>query len=150
MKPLVAIVECAIEHENKFLIIKRPEGGHASGLYAFPGGKVEDKDTKSSDDVLATAARREVVEEVGLDLKDPLRYVCSATFENPQGEQFLVTVFHCKINRTNPKVIPSSREAPEHYWLSGDEVMHDKQSPPWLRKYMAQVLATRISGGALH
>ena len=42
MKLYLNIVEVAIEHDEKFLIIKRPEGKHAGGLLAFPGGKVEE------------------------------------------------------------------------------------------------------------
>lgn len=35
MKHYLKVVEVAIEHDKKFLIIKRPEGKHAGGLFAF-------------------------------------------------------------------------------------------------------------------
>ncbi len=41
MQKIVVVVECAIEHKGKFLLIKRPNEGHAGGLLAFPGGKVD-------------------------------------------------------------------------------------------------------------
>jgi len=41
MKLYLNVVEVAREHDEKFLIIKRPESKHAAGLLSFPGGKVE-------------------------------------------------------------------------------------------------------------
>ncbi len=41
MTKFIAVVECAIEYQGKFMIIERPQGGHAEGLLSFPGGKVE-------------------------------------------------------------------------------------------------------------
>ena len=64
-----------IEHNDKFLIIKRPQGVYVAGLLAFPGGKVEQIDEQNERDILRFAAKREVFEEVGLDLKDDLTYV---------------------------------------------------------------------------
>lgn len=43
-KHYLKVVEVAIEHDSKFLIIKRPEGSHAGGLLSFPGGKVKEID----------------------------------------------------------------------------------------------------------
>jgi hypothetical protein len=39
-KTYLKVVECAIEHDSKFLVIKRPQGVHAGGMLAFPGGKL--------------------------------------------------------------------------------------------------------------
>jgi hypothetical protein len=36
-KHYLKVVEFAIEHDSKFLIIKRPEGKNAGGLLSFPG-----------------------------------------------------------------------------------------------------------------
>lgn len=44
MTNYLVLVECAIEYQGKFLIIKRPENVHAGGLLSFPGGKVEEYD----------------------------------------------------------------------------------------------------------
>lgn len=37
MKLYLNVVEVAIEHDEKFLIIKRPEDKHAGGFVSFPG-----------------------------------------------------------------------------------------------------------------
>ena len=41
MKLYLKVVEVAIEHDEKFLIIKRPEGKHAGGLLSFPGVRLK-------------------------------------------------------------------------------------------------------------
>ncbi len=54
MKPCTVITECAIEHNNKFLIITRPSGSHGQGLLSFPGDNIEISDTKNTSDVIKT------------------------------------------------------------------------------------------------
>ena len=55
---LVAIA--VVEHNDRFLIGKRPPGITLAGLWEFPGGKVEPNETP------AAAARRECLEETGV------------------------------------------------------------------------------------
>ena len=58
---LIAIA--VVEHQEKFLIGRRPEGVPLAGLWEFPGGKVESGETAEE------AARRECFEEAGLDVE---------------------------------------------------------------------------------
>ncbi len=53
-----------ISHQSRFLIQKRPEKGLLAGLWEFPGGKIESGENRE------TALRRELKEELGLDLRD--------------------------------------------------------------------------------
>ena len=101
MKLYLKVVEVAIEHDEKFLIIKRPEGKHAGGLLSFPGGKVEEIDEQNEWDILRFAAKREILEEVGLDLKDDLKYIISNYFVDSIGSHVIDTIFHCKIEKTD-------------------------------------------------
>ena len=78
MTKSIVVVECAIEHNGKFLIIERPRGKHAAGLLAFPGGKFELGDIRGDEDVLLNAIKREVQEEVGLTLEGPIHYITSS------------------------------------------------------------------------
>ncbi len=77
MKLYLKVVEVDIEHDEKFLIIKMPEGKHAGGLLSFPAGKVEEIDEQNEWDILKLATKREIQEEVGLDLKNELKYIIS-------------------------------------------------------------------------
>ncbi|MDP3641252.1 MAG: NUDIX domain-containing protein, partial [Alphaproteobacteria bacterium] len=98
----VVIVECALELNGRFLIIKRPDDKEAGGLLAFPGGKVEleDHNTDGSRDIILNAVKREIFEEVGIKLLDPIQYVVSNHFKSVNGSECLIMVFHCILNKT--------------------------------------------------
>jgi 8-oxo-dGTP diphosphatase len=136
MKLYLNIVEVAIEHDEKFLIIKRPEGKHAGGLLAFPGGKVEEIDEQNEWDILRLAAKREVLEEVGLDLKDDLKYITNNYFVGSSNvaAHVIDTIFHCKIEKTDLTINSSAREVPEYYWLTAEEINNASNAPAWLKK----------------
>lgn len=143
MKHYLKVVGCALEHNAKFLIIKRPQGVHAAGLLAFPGGKVEEIDEQNEWDILRSAAKREVFEEVGLDLKDDLTYVVSNYFVDSNGICVIDTIFHCKIEKTVLNISASAREVPEYYWLSADEIRVAQHSAEWLKKYISYIEAAK-------
>lgn len=58
---LIAIA--VVEYQDQFLIGRRPEGVPLSGLWEFPGGKVELGESAEE------AARRECLEEAGLEVE---------------------------------------------------------------------------------
>jgi len=63
MEQTIALV-VAFGPDNRFLLLKRPEGVHQGGLWSLPGGKVEANETPFA------AARRELAEETGLKGQD--------------------------------------------------------------------------------
>jgi 8-oxo-dGTP diphosphatase len=142
MKLYLNVVEVAIEHDERFLIIKRPEGKHAGGLLAFPGGKVEEMDEQNDWDILRFAAKREVLEEVGLDLKDSLKYIISNYFVDSMGAHVIDSVFHCKIEKTDLTIKASPREVPEYYWLTDQEINTAHNAPQWLKQYVQYIRRT--------
>jgi len=136
MKTYLLVVECAIEWRGKFLIIKRPAGKHAGGMLAFPGGKVDAEDEVCSQDMLRYAAKREVLEEVGLTLLDPLTYISSHFFVGSDGSHILDTIFHCVLDQTIPEVVASEREVPEYAWMTPTEILQADNAPVWLKDYI--------------
>lgn len=136
----LVIVECAIEQEGRFLLIKRPAGVHAEGLLAFPGGKVEIEDGAGTNNILVQAVKREVLEEVGLDLIDPLQFITSSYFIDSFQEPVLDAIFHCKLQKTVLEIKASAREVPEYYWLSYEEILTHENSPVWLKQYMSCIV----------
>lgn len=138
----VVIVECALELDGRFLIIKRPDNKEAGGLLAFPGGKVESADHSNPDsrDIMLNAVKREIFEEVGINILDPIRYVVSNHFKSVNGSECLILVFHCVLEKTNPTVDPSAREVPEYYWLTSEEINQAPNAPSWLRDYLGYMM----------
>jgi 8-oxo-dGTP diphosphatase len=133
------VVEVAIEHEGRFLVIKRPEGKHAGGLLDFPGGKVDETDEQNQWDILRAAAKREVLEEVGLDLKDDLTYITSNYFVDGEGLHAIDSAFHCKIVKTELKIQASSREVSEYFWLTPNEIKNAPNGAEWMKKYVQYI-----------
>jgi len=88
--------------EGKFLIVKRAEWEKAfPGKWTVPGGKLKvldyvlkEKDTGSHwYNVLEDLAKREVLEEVGLEIKN-LDYVTNLIYIRPDGIPSLIISLH--------------------------------------------------------
>lgn len=132
MKHYLVIVECAIECEGKFLIIRRPEGKHAGGLLSFAGGKVEEQDEAENFDMLRGAVKREMFEELGLTLTEQINYITSEYFVDSSGVCVINNLFHYKYD-VIPTVTPCTREVPWFGWMSREEIHAAKNSPECLK-----------------
>lgn len=124
-------VEAAVYCEGKYLIIRRSEKEeHAGGLYSLVGGKVDFDDSSLS--VLEETIKREVYEEIGIELGSDLEYVHSTTFK--AGEvQVLDVVFLSRSFKGRP-YIKSEDEIAEITWMTYDEVQDFTEIPPWTKK----------------
>jgi 8-oxo-dGTP pyrophosphatase MutT (NUDIX family) len=71
-------VEGAIVRDGRYLMVVRGEEEYAPGGLSFPGGKVEGQG--SSEDVLEETLRREIAEEVGLEVETDMAYLRSSAF----------------------------------------------------------------------
>jgi mutator protein MutT len=144
---LLNVVECIIRHKNHFLIIQRPSHGHAANLLAFPGGKLDQDDLLENHNVLELAAKREVREEVGINLTNPLHYVTTNYFKDDSGTQVIDTIFLCVLNEnaSRPQVHASIREVANYFWMTFEEIKAHKNTPPWLLYYLSKVIVNTIS-----
>jgi len=88
---------------------------------------------------MLNAVKREIFEEVGINLLDPIRYVTSNHFKSGNGSECLILVFHCILDQINPTVNPSTREVSEYYWLTSEEINQAPNSPTWLKEYLSCV-----------
>ncbi len=60
---MIVVVAAVIEDQNTFLVTQRPAGTHLSGLWEFPGGKLEPTETHTQ------GLRRELREELDVDVE---------------------------------------------------------------------------------
>ncbi|HLD04113.1 MAG TPA: NUDIX hydrolase [Candidatus Nanoarchaeia archaeon] len=99
---------------DQFLIVKRSKNEIAyPSKWAFPGGKVEKGQT-----VLETL-KREVLEEVNLDIEDQHVYLKDYTFIRPDGHNVVGFAFSVQAKSENVKI---SEDFEDFAWVSPNEL----------------------------
>ncbi len=99
---------------NKFLIVKRSKNEIAyPSKWAFPGGKVE-----KGEDVLTTL-KREVLEEVNLDIEDHHEYLKDYAFIRPDGHNVVGFAFAVRAKSENVKI---SDDFEDFRWIAPNEL----------------------------
>jgi ADP-ribose pyrophosphatase YjhB (NUDIX family) len=132
----VVNVEVVVVRDDRFLMIIRGDEDFGAGWLTFPGGKLEWEG--EAQQALETTARREVQEEVGLNLKSPVAYVESHTFAI-DDVHVLDIVMLAEAGAGEPR-----RNAPDEVadilWMTADEIMVDPRVQPWTRASLALAL----------
>lgn len=96
-KKTLTVVAALIRRNGAFLICRRPEGKALSGLWEFPGGKVEQGETEEE------ALRREIREELDC-LVAPEKLFCRARHEYP--DFFVELSFYlCRLDKGEPRLL---------------------------------------------
>ena len=142
-RPLFIVnVEGAILRGERYLMIVRGERErHAAGTLSMPGGKVELGEI--GDDVLERALRREVKEEVGLEVTN-VQYLESKSFIADDGEPVVDIVFLCACEE-GEAVAGDPEEVAELRWLTAREVYVHPRTPPWIRQSIEKAEEVRAS-----
>jgi 8-oxo-dGTP diphosphatase len=92
-------VEGAVFREDKWLIIERSKReGHAGGLLSLPGGTVEKEG--NSRDLLERTLKRELFEEIGIELKPEIAHINNTSFLL-QVPRYLISYFCVKLVKGN-------------------------------------------------
>jgi ADP-ribose pyrophosphatase YjhB (NUDIX family) len=125
-------VEAAIVRDDRYLLIVRGAGeSHAPGMLALPGGKVEDAGATPA--ILEATLRREIAEEVGVEVGDALVYVDSTSFVADDGAPVIDVVFLCRYRAGDARPI-ATEEVAQVLWMTAAQVLADPRTPPWLRR----------------
>ena len=96
-----------IDADGRVLISKRPEGKTMAGLWEFPGGKVEEKETPED------ALIRELKEELGLDIAESCLAALSFASHSYTDFHLLMPLFVCRVW----KGVPEPREGQKIKWV---------------------------------
>ncbi|MDM5191346.1 NUDIX domain-containing protein [Bacillus hominis] len=132
-------VEGAIRKNDKWLIIERSKKEeHAGGWLSLVGGKVDIEGNSS--DILERTVKREILEEVGVSVKDRLNYVHSTSFVTDTGENVVDIVFLCEYE-SGEAFSKSPDEVEEVLWLTTDEILKHPNSPIYLKESINQAEA---------
>lgn len=137
-------VEGAVYREGKWLVIKRSsKEEHAGGLLSLVGGTVENEGF--SKNLLERTLKRELYEEVGINIKESVQYVRNTSFLLNDGKEVLDFVFYCEIDTGEP-FVKSPDEVEAVFWLTADEIFEHPNAPIWLKESIeeAQFIQNKI------
>lgn len=121
------VIPAIIVKDGKFLITKRsPNKKRFPGMWTVPGGKLETKDylelPKDAKEywynVLEKVLKREVKEEVGLEIKDT-EYITSLATIHQDGQPSLV--ISCIAKYVSGEVTLQVGETDDHKWVDIQE-----------------------------
>jgi 8-oxo-dGTP diphosphatase len=136
-------VEGAIVKDGRYLMVVRGEEEYAPGGLNFPGGKVEG--TEGADDVLEETLRREIAEEVGLEVEDEMAYVRSSVFL-AEGEPVVDVVFLCRWKAGEARAVDPAEVAAVR-WMTVEEASAHPETPPWARLSLKLAEEVRLARG---
>jgi 8-oxo-dGTP pyrophosphatase MutT (NUDIX family) len=127
----VVNVEGAILRDDRYLLVVRGPGeDHAPGTLALVGGKVEQAGI--TDAILENTLRREISEEVGVEVGPLLHYLKSSAFVADDGAPVVDVVFLCEYVGGTPRIADPDEVAAIE-WLTAAEVLGHPKAPPWTR-----------------
>jgi len=141
----VVIASAAILRGEQYLIARRSEHEDVyPGVLGFVSGTIEPED-RGQADVLHTMLRREIMEEVGVEVEG-FCYATSHVFETPHGEQVLNVIFLCHYVSGEPRAV-DPLEVAEVMWMTSADFLAHPDTPEWNQKYMqaCERVKTRIS-----
>jgi 8-oxo-dGTP pyrophosphatase MutT (NUDIX family) len=123
-------IEAVLVRNGKYLMIVRGEDEtHAPGALAFVGGKVENAGI--TEDILEGTLRREILEEVNLEVGKQMEYLNSNAFITDAGEPVIDIVFLCFYKSGTPRIIDQG-EVAAILWMTAEELISDDEMPPWI------------------
>jgi 8-oxo-dGTP diphosphatase len=140
----VVNVEVFLHKGDRWLLIRRAEQeAHARGTLCGVGGKVDRAAMTSGlgSGVLEATGRREVAEEIGIDLTGVrLTYVDSASFVTDDGDPVINVVFSGPMPAAAQPFAASPHEVAGITWLTLAEAEADPHCPPWTLRSLTQAI----------
>ncbi|MEV0513827.1 NUDIX domain-containing protein [Nonomuraea sp. NPDC050405] len=132
-------VEVFLERDGHWLLIQRGmQEANAPGVLAGVGGKVEIDGAGA--DVLEETARREVAEEIGVDVTGVvLIYVGSEFFVTDDGDPVINVVFRGELPAHAQPMAASAQEVAGFVWLTVAEAEANANCPPWVLRSLRRV-----------
>lgn len=144
---------CVVLHRDGrwLLTVRGPHTAHAPNTIGLVGGHLEPTPVIANaepalleENVLENNARREVLEETGVDLAGvALAYLGSETFRSDVGHPVVVVTFVAEV----PAGVEARMTAPDELsgvgWWTLDELAADPRCPPWTLRLCRQAARSR-------
>ena len=127
----VIVNSVIVNDEGKVLIAQRsPNEGHEGGKWSIPGGKIES--VGEEHDVLLKNIKKEILEEVGVEIFDEIVLVHDNTFTRSNGDDVLALIFLCKYKSGEVKPLEDTVDV---RWI-GKEEIDNYQFPQNVKEYI--------------
>ena len=141
---LYAVTVCVLirRGDTWLLVVRAPGVAYAPNMIGMIGGHVTVTDPQAG--VLEATARREVAEEVGLDLSQvPLTYLESEFFITDGGEPQITVTFTAAAPAGDEANVNAPAELVEVGWWTVTDLEADPRCPPWLPQLLRRADAVR-------
>lgn len=127
-------VEGAIRKDGKWIIVERSKKEeHAGGLLSLVGGKVDSEGNSSN--ILEKTLKREIFEEIGIKVKENLKYIHSTSFVTDNGEIVVDIIFLCEYE-SGVIFVKQPEEVEKVFLLATEEILNNPQAPIFLKEYI--------------
>lgn len=115
----MVVAAALVDADGRVLVQRRPAGKPMPGLWEFPGGKVEPRETPE------VALIRELAEELGIDVEQACLAPAAFASEALSGGHLLLLLYVCRKWRG----IPEARHAEALKWVR-PVALHALEMPP--------------------
>lgn len=116
-----------VQKGKKFLIAKRSsDDPQAGGMWSHPGGKVE---LVEGEGIIEKELKKEILEEVGLEIEDDIAYLGSEGFYRVSGHHVVGLTFLCNWKKGVAKPLEDHEEVK---WLTLNELKKMKELPNYM------------------
>lgn len=108
--PRLVVAGVVQREDGRYLLARRPPGGHLAGLWEFPGGGVEDGETSE------TALVRELQEELGITVEvgEPVTFA----WHRDDAREILLLFYRAALQGG----VPQGCEGQEVAWFAPEEL----------------------------
>lgn len=113
------IINAVVAKDNKILIIQRGfNEKHGPGKWSIPGGKLEYFGVVHQ--ALEKTAKKEVLEETGVKIKDDMRLIADNTFQHDEDAlQVVAIIFLCFYKSGEPRPLEDTADVK---WICREEI----------------------------
>ncbi len=132
MKIFIPIVTAVIVYRDRILILRRAPGDSYPDEWDFPGGGMEWGETPEH------ATIREVREETGLDILDPVPFRTWSLFA---GERQYIGISHyVRLDASATPSVTLSSEHTEYRWETVNDLLSRTDILSWMREEIDEIL----------
>jgi ADP-ribose pyrophosphatase YjhB (NUDIX family) len=133
----IVAVKAWIEKNNKFLLAKRGlHELHKPNTWSLPGGKVENETEEPN--ILQKTLKREIKEEVGIDVTDDIELVYNNSFIRTDGAHVVMLTFLCHYKSGEAEPIEDTSKVK---WLSIEELKKFKEAEDFLKREIKELVS---------